>query len=141
MAFSFSNEYPVLSSHVSEVEPQSFTLIAAPPAAGSTTIFLADRSYIVQSVQEIHPVASTGGVTTLNITKDTGTNAPGAGTTILAGAATFNLAATANTVQTLNAVNTGVAQLAVGDRLAITVAGTATSMTSLTVNVQLRSIY
>jgi hypothetical protein len=141
MAFSFSNEYPVLSSHVSEIEPQDFTLIAAPPVAGSTTFFIADRPYQVVSVAEIHPVASTGGASTAIVTKDTGTGAPGSGSSVLAGAATFNLAGTANTLQTINGVATGVSQLAVGDRLALQLTGTLTSMTSISIVVQLRSLY
>jgi hypothetical protein len=139
MAFSFRNEYPVLGDNVSEREPEVFTIFGAPPVAGSTTVFIADRPYIVVSVQEIHPVASTGGASTLGITKDTGTGAPGSGSSVLAGAATFNLAGTANTLQTLQGIQSGLAQLAVGDRLALVATGTLTSMTSYTVNISLRS--
>jgi len=140
MAFSFSNEYPVLSDHVSEREPLIVYVNGAATTTNYSTFFIADRPYVVVSAQEIHAVASTGGATTLDITKDTGTTAPAGGSSVLNGS-TFNLAGTANTLQTINGVATGVAQLAVGDRLALKLTGTPTSMTNVTVAVALRSLY
>jgi hypothetical protein len=140
MAFSFSNEYPVLSSHVSEIEPIVTPINGAATTTNYSTFFVADRPYQVISVQEIHAVAGTGGACTLDITKDTGTTAPAGGSSVLNGS-TFNLQGTANTLQTILGVATGVAQLAVGDRLAFKLTGTPTSMTNVTVTVQLRSLY
>jgi hypothetical protein len=140
MAFSFSNEYPVLSDHVSEREPLQIQVNGAATTTNYSTVFIADRPYQVVSVQEIHAVASTGGATTLDITKDTGTGAPASGSSVLNGT-TFNLAATANTLQTILGVNTGVAQLAVGDRLALKLTGTPTSMTNVTLTIAVRSLY
>lgn len=139
MAFSFSNEYPQLSDHVSEREPLNVVVNAAATTTNYSTVFIADRPYVVVQAQETHAVASSGGATTLAITKDTGTTAPAGGTNTLA--TTFDLAATANTVQTVLGVATGVAQLAAGDRLAFKLTGTPTSMTNVTVTISLRSIY
>ena len=139
MAFSFSGETPVLGDRVSEREPQVVIVNGAATTTNYSTCFIADRPYQVVSVQEIHAVASTGGATTLDITKDTGTGAPASGSSVLNGS-TFNLAATANTLQTINSVNSGVSQLAVGDRLALKLSGTPTSMTNVTVTIALRSI-
>jgi hypothetical protein len=139
MAFSFSNEYPVLSDHVSEREPQIVIVNGAATTTNYSTCFIADRPYVVIQAQEIHAVASSGGATTLAITKDTGTGAPASGTNVLS--STFDLAATANTLQSLNAVTTGVATLNVGDRLALKLTGTPTSMTNVTVTIALRSLY
>ena len=139
MAFSFSGEIPVLGDRVSEREPQVVIVNGAATTTNYSTCFIADRPYQVVSAQETHAVASSGGATTLDITKDVGTGAPASGSSVLNGS-TFNLAATANTVQSINAVNTGVSQLAVGDRLALKLTGTPTSMTNVTVTIALRSI-
>lgn len=140
MAFSFSNEYPVLSDHVSEREPQIVIVNGAATTTNYSTCFIADRPYQVVSAQETHAVASTGGATTLDITKDVGTGAPASGSSVLNGT-TFNLQSAANTLQTILGVNSGVSQLAVGDRLALKLTGTPTSMTNVTVTIALRSLY
>jgi hypothetical protein len=143
MAFSFSNEYPVLSDHVSEREPLPVSLVGATPAtaANYTTCFIADRPYVVTGVQEIHATAGTdAGAVTLDITKDTGTGAPASGSSVLV-SGTFNLKGTANTLQTILAANSGVAQFAVGDRLALKLTGVPTSLASLQVQISIRSIY
>jgi hypothetical protein len=140
MAFSFSGEYPVLSDHVSEREPIQVVINGAATTTNYSTVFIADRPYQVISVQEIHAVASTGGATTLDVTKDVGTGAPASGSSVLNGT-TFNLAATANTLQTILSVNTGVSTLAVGDRLGLKLTGTPTSMTNVTLVIAIRSLY
>lgn len=138
MAFSFSGENPVLGDKTSERFTVECNINGAATTTNYSTFFIADRVYTVVSVSEIHAVASSGGATTLDITKDTGTGAPASGSSVLT-SGTFNLAATANTLQTINAVASGVAQLAVGDRLACKLSGTPTSMTNVQVQIALRS--
>lgn len=90
------------------------------------------RTIIVTEIEELHSTAETAaGTATAVVTHDMAGQAPGAGTVVMTN--TFNLKATANTVQagTLLAVdalgrgNLGL-QLAPGDRLSIAVGGTAT---------------
>ena len=105
------------------------------PAAGALTtqtIFTADRAMVLTGITELHSTAETAtGTATLAVFKDTGTLAPGTGSTTMVG--TFNLKATANTLQTatlLSPDGTGEPAagitLAAGDRLSIVVGGTAT---------------
>ena len=70
------------------------------PAATDKVFFIATRAMRVVSVSQIHTVAA-GGASALQVTKDTGTDAPGAGTDLLTNNtnAGFDLNATANTVQ------------------------------------------
>lgn len=105
------------------------------PAAGALvtqTIFTADRAMTITGIGELHSTAETAaGTCTLAVFKDTGTQAPGTGSTTMVG--TFNLKATANTLQTAALVSvdgsgspaTGIV-LAAGDRLSVVVGGTAT---------------
>lgn len=99
----------------------TFFTIGAPAAATDTVFFVATRAYIVVSVSEVHAVAA-GGASKLQVVKDTGTDAPGAGTDLLTNNtnAGFDLAATANTVQvgTLTAT-LATKTLAAGDRLSV----------------------
>ncbi len=90
---------------------------AAPTTAVDQVFFIATRSMRVIACSEVHSVAA-GGTSTLQVVKDTSTDAPGAGTDLLSTA--FNLAATANTVQ-VGALTATVASvtLAAGDRLAV----------------------
>ncbi len=100
-------------------------------AITDTTFFIATRNMRVASISEIHSVAA-GGASTLQVTKDTSTNAPGAGTDLLSTA--FNLNATANTVQHGTLVGTaGVVNLSRGDRLAVDFADAAQSSAGVTV--------
>lgn len=139
----FSNEAPVLSSASSMTVPVEFTLVGTAPAtAGNySTFFIADRNYVFVKASEIHHVASTGGATTLDVTNDTGTQAPGAGSSVLGGS-TFNLAAAADTLQSIGAEGNfppGVL-IPVGSRLSAKLTGTPTSMTNLQLEVTLRGI-
>lgn len=141
MAFSFSGEYPVLGDKTSERSVIEASLPGVQPATASnfSTIFIADRPYTVILAQEIHGTAGTdAGAVTLDITKDTGTGAPTSGSSVLNGA-TFNLKGTANTLQTILGIPSGIAQLAVGDRLALKLTGTPTSLASVQVEIALRS--
>ncbi len=108
-------------------------------AATDRAFFIANRAYQVTAIRQVHSVAA-GGASTLQVTKDTGTTAPGAGTDLLQSTG-FNLNATANTVQTgtLSATASDL-QLAAGDRLSIDFANTIQSTAGLVVTVQLKPI-
>ncbi len=106
--------------------------------------FIANRAYQVVGVKEVHATAGNdAGAVNLQVTKDTSTNAPGAGTDLLTdnSAAGFNLKGTANTVQTGTLTGTTASlQLAAGDRLSLDFAGTVTTLAGLQVTVQLKAI-
>jgi hypothetical protein len=75
-----------------------------------------------------------GGAVTGDITKDTGTNAPGAGTSILAAA--LSLKTTANTTMSpALAASAATLTMAAGDRLAFKLTGTPTALANLVVTV------
>lgn len=90
---------------------------AALAANTDTAFFVATRAMRVKFISEVHAVAA-GGASVMQVTKDTGTQAPAAGTALLS--TTFNLNATANTVQVGTLVGTaGVLDLAAGNRLSV----------------------
>jgi hypothetical protein len=106
--------------------------------ATDRVFFLATRPYYIRAISQIHGVAA-GGASALQVTKDTSTNAPGAGTDLLTTA--FDLNATANTVQNGAIVTTaGVRKLAVGDRLSIDFAQAIQSTAGLHVSVELQPL-
>ena len=85
--------------------------------ATDTCILQANRDFQLWDGRQVHAVAA-GGASTAQLVKDTGTDAPGAGTNLLATA--WDLNATANTVQVLDPVTVKATQLLVaGNRLAI----------------------
>lgn len=111
-----------------------------PSAAFGTdrVIFTAPYDCVIQSANCVFSVAGTdGGAVNLQLTKDTGTQAPGAGTDLLANNsnAGFNLKATVNTVQYASFKAGSSRKLARGDRLALDFAGTQTSVDGLCVTV------
>lgn len=118
-------------THLGARIPLQFSLLATGGLA-TETFFIAPRAMVITDVFEIHSTAETAaGTATAVVTHETGTQAPGAGTAVMTN--TFNLKATANTVQTatLNAPTgsgdpNAALVLAQGDRLSITVGGTAT---------------
>jgi len=117
----------------------SFNLSAAANVIDSN-LFVADRAYQLVSVEEAHTVAgSDGSAVTLDIKKCTGTQAPSAGTTMLA--ATIDLKGAANTVQSpalsATAANT---LLAAGDRLAMDITGTPTAVAGVALTIVLRPV-
>lgn len=140
----FVNEAPVLSLGTTGLgEPIQVSLLGATAATVGNygTFFIADRSYTVSLIQEIHTTAgSDGGAVTLTVEKLRGVQAPGAGKDLLA-ATKFNLKATANTLQSfsgsgLSATPSDLAVIA-GDVLALKLTGTPTSLANVTVGVQL----
>jgi hypothetical protein len=92
----------------------------------------ATHNVVITGIEELHATAETAaGTATLVVTHDTSGQAPGAGTVVMTN--TFNLKATANTVQsatllgvTWNGKANNSLILAPGDRLSIKVGGTAT---------------
>lgn len=111
-------------------------------AATDRVIFVAPVACQVVAVSQVHSVAA-GGASKLQLTKDTSTDAPGAGTDLLTNNTNtgFDLNATANTVQvgTLTATTADL-QLAVGNRLALDFANTIQSTAGLCVTVWLKTI-
>lgn len=108
------------------------------------TFFIANYPCVVTDIRYIHQTAgSDAGAVNVQVTKDTGTNAPGAGTDLLlnnAGAG-FDCKGTANTVQVGSlVVDPLVRTLAAGDRLALDFAGTVTALVGVVVAVNLLRI-
>ena len=99
-----------------------------------------NRPYELTLVQQIHSTLGTdGSAVTVTVTKDTGTQAPGAGTALLT--AGFNLKATANTVQEATLTTTlDNRKFSKGDRLAIKFSGVLTSVAGLNVTATLKPI-
>lgn len=102
--------------------------------------FVAHRALRIVSVTEAHAVAGNDvGAVTLAVKKCTATQAPSAGTAVHTG--TADLKGAANTVQTLTLSATPAdLTLAAGDRLAIDVTGTLTTLAGGIVVVALRPI-
>ena len=87
--------------------------------ATDRTFYVATRGVIVNACSQVHSVAA-GGVSTIQVVKDTGTAAPGAGTDLLTAA--FDLNGTANTVVAKTSgdfVSLAARTLATGDRLSV----------------------
>lgn len=113
---------------------QQSTVAAVPVSGSHYVIFLARRAYRVKSCAVCCSSSST--VPTVDIKKDTGTTAPGSGTTVLTGVITFS--GTANTVVAGTLVSTiATLTLAAGDRLTVSFAGTVGSIVNATVSVLL----
>lgn len=109
----------------------------AAPSAGSFTILLATRPVRVTFASVVFSTTSTSG--TVTVTKDTGTQAPGAGTALLT--APMSLSGTANTVVNGTLIATlSTLTLAAGNRLALTFAGTLTGLAGANVSVGLLPI-
>lgn len=113
----------------------SLAPLGAPAAATDTAFYVATRPLLLVSVSEVHAVAA-GGASALQVTKDSTTSAPGAGTDLLTNNTNtgFDLAATANTVQTGTLLATVATKtFAAGDRLSVDFANAIQSTSGLTV--------
>jgi hypothetical protein len=123
---------------------QEFFAMNANAGLADQAFFVAPYACQVLSIKEIHSTAgSDAGAVNLQVTKDTGTAAPGAGTDLLtnnAGAG-FNLKATANTVQ-VGALSATPADLilAAGDRLSVDFAGVLTAVAGVVVTVSIAAV-
>jgi hypothetical protein len=100
------------------------------PSATSITLFVAPFDCTLIGIEAVFSVAA-GGTSTLTITHETGTQAPGAGTTTMVGS--FNLNGTANTPQSAVLATTSVVTLAQGDRLSTVFANAIQSTAGLTI--------
>jgi len=107
---------------------------------GTQAFFIADRAYNVRAIYEIHKTLGTNGsAVTTSVTKDTSTQAPGAGTALMTG--TFNMKATVNTLQTATLAATpgadpaGTLTLAAGDRLSVLFSGVLTALAGVVITV------
>lgn len=112
-----------------------YTLEGATPAtAANYGVFLiVPAPCLVTAFREVHATAGTDvGAVTLDLEKLSGTTAPGSGSTALN--ATLSLKATANTVQAATITSTGLNKtLAAGDRLALKLTGTPTSVAGVSI--------
>lgn len=117
--------------------------IAANATLATQTFFIADKPYIITGIQEVHKTAGNdAAAVTLEVFRDTGTQAPGAGATTMSGS--FNMKGTASTVQTATLANSftceSVAQnqtifLNTGDRLSAVFTGVLTTLAGVAVTV------
>ncbi len=113
---------------------QQSTVAAVPVSGANYVILLARRAWRVKACAIV--CSSTSTVPTVDVQKDTGTTAPGSGTTVLTGVMTFS--ATANTVVLGTLVSTvATLTLAAGDRLTVKFAGTVGSIINAIVSVLL----
>jgi hypothetical protein len=117
-----------------EANWQQFLGASVPVSGTSYPLFLANRACRVKAVRVV--CSSTATVPTVDVTKDTGTTAPGGGSTVLTGPISFNT--TANTVVAGTLIATvATLTLAAGDRLSAKWAGTVGSITGAVISVLL----
>jgi hypothetical protein len=113
-----------------------------PAALVDQTFFVATRAYQVTACSFVGAAAETTAATLrVQVTKDTSTNAPGAGVDLLTnnGNAGFDVKATANTVQTGTLTGTAAdLKLAVGDRLSVDYTVAATEGAGITITCSLQ---
>lgn len=113
--------------------------VDAATASNYGIFFVADKTYAINSITEVHGTTGTdGGAVTLQIERLQGTEALDAGDTLLSTA--FNLKGTANTVQYGELVRTNILILGIGDRLSLKDSGTLTSVADVVVTVTLSNI-
>lgn len=105
-------------------------------AATDRALFVAPIACSLVAASEVHAVAA-GGASVIQLVKDTGTTAPGAGTDILTNNTNtgFDLNATANTPQVGTFAATS---FAVGDRLSMDFANTIQSTAGVVISIILR---
>lgn len=108
-------------------------------ALSDGVIFIAQHPTTVLAASYVHATAgSDAGAVNVQLTKDTGTDAPGAGTDLLANNtnAGWNCKGTANTVEeAIFKTTAGILSLSKGDRLSLDFAGTLTALAGVTVTV------
>lgn len=128
----------------SVIVPQAIEVVFHAQAAAAMvdqSFFLANRAYQVTVIKFVHAVAeATAGTLLVQVTKDTSTDAPGAGANLLTNNASagFNCKSTANTVQAGTLTATGAdLLLAAGDRLSVDFTAAATELVGVTVSVTL----
>ncbi len=148
----------VISATATELAGVQITITISPTGGGhwavfnmrangdliDQTFFVANRDFIVLSAFEVHSTLGTNGsAVNVQLVKDTGTNAPGAGTDMLTNStnAGFDLKGAVNTVQTgVLATTAGLTRLAAGNRLSVDFAGTLTAVAGVVVVVLLQAV-
>lgn len=127
---SATNELKFNPDGTERVLSGDFQYVISVPILAATvdnTIFTANEDYKVTGVVYVPTIAGTGGAATIDVKKCTGTQLPSAGTTVVTAAA--NLVGTINTPQALTLSATAAnLVLASGERLAIDLTGTLTSV-------------
>jgi hypothetical protein len=110
--------------------------LAANGSLGTQTFFIADQPYVVTGVRYVAKTAGTVAGAVVNVSHETGTQAPGTGVSVQTG--TFDCTTTANTTLTgtLAATLSNLA-LAKGDRLSVLFGGTLTTLAGVVVSVTL----
>lgn len=119
---------------------QTFYL-AANAGLATQCFFIADRGTLITGIEYSHATLATdSGAVTAYISHETGTQAPGAGSTTMVG--TFNCKGTINTVQNATLLspdgggaNAPMLTLVAGDRLSIVFTGTLTALAGVVVSV------
>jgi hypothetical protein len=110
----------------------------AAAAIPTTTIFTAPAACEIEYLTFIYGTAA-GATSTVGVYKDTGTDAPGAGTLVTSAAVNMNT--TTNTLMTPTLLTDGTQILAAGDRLSVKVAsGTATASADVKIQVRLKQL-
>lgn len=101
-----------------------------------SVIFIAPCPLVILGAKEVHTAAGTdASAVTLDIEKLTGTQAPGAGVSILKD--TFDLKGTADTIQsTLPTLTSNDRNLFKDDRIALEVTGTLTAVENVTIIIE-----
>jgi hypothetical protein len=132
MSFNFPNAEFGADSTVQgyKIPLSSKVVVALSASSASQHAFIADEALELVGVREVHGTASTSG--TLQVEKLTGTQAAGAGTSMLTG--TVSLSGTANTVVSGTLVSSiATKRLAAGDRVGLVIAGTMTNLANCVV--------
>ena len=127
--------FSIIGGPNSQVKIVTAYALTATIANVDSTFFVADRPYKVVGVSEIHNTIEDS-ASSWDLKKDTSTNAPGAGSSLLA--STFDLTATTRVVQ--NGTLTSTASrlhLAAGDRLAWDATGTIDTVVGVIMSVSL----
>jgi hypothetical protein len=124
-------------SNKTVIIPYTLTGALAATAGNYSVFFTAPFAATVSQITEDHTALGTdGGAVSLDVEKLIGTTAPGSGVKITT--APFNLKSAINTVVTAQlSTFVGVVQLAAGDRLALRLTGTPTSVANVNITVVL----
>lgn len=128
---------------ITVLEKPDFEVSFTPDTIADQAFYLAQLPVKVIGITYVHATAGThASAVNLQVTKDTGTDAPGAGTDLLTNNtnAGFNCKGTINTVQTGALVTTTAVNLVAGDRLSLDFAGTLTDLAGVLVSVRLQYI-
>lgn len=149
LTFDGSNQLRLGNAYQNPLRSSARFYLAANAGLATQTIFVAPGPVIITGLDEIHATAGTAsGAVTLQVTHETGTQAPGTGVSVTSN--TFNLKGTANTTQTgtlaakyqkQTANNTpaqggaGIIKLSAGDRLSAKFTGTLTTLAGVALDV------